>query len=1680
MNNQNIHNAGKLCYAMTRKRPEEFIKKEANWLAGKESFSDGINVRVITNSARRGVTVVIKDKKPLFKHINSSFLCAAGILESRGRTGVHEIKNFYKNLSKMKIYVGKTENNGEFIELTKNNKNLFNIQVKKNPRLFDFDVKFNKDINLDNSQLVIPVEETLENIALIALPEEKFLEIAKYGFGKLKVSEKVLNGIEKVLHKSHIGEGLKIHHGVEIVEGINEETEEFNHEKHKNYEKVSPISHPLQKPQENKQSDIIKSLSVKKQHHKSPVKESYPKNIEQKSAIDKSLESLKKGKKPSIKTIENATQQIKEETEYLEKSCSESEDTYESIIEKIGNDKFTKLLKLYATRIAFDIFRKSLENNHKKSDEEFIQEGYSSHVNKLYQSMIPPTPMSLLYYQRTTHQTLSPYWNLYDRFELFDNYIKDYKALEKDLSNRLSTRKNLLDKAEHHKETLLAHDQAIHQTYHDLLKKRKSVLANITFINESLEYLGPLLVSEFPSLEFVMDKANDLQQILDTHDAKENAYFKKEYQNSLSKAEQNHYQLGRRIGSLEQDIGFLNERKMQQRISLLNNSESASPLEMYDLLIQTHQTLEEELENDANTISNLRKQINFNQQMANSLYNQANGKDTAHNKKHHKDRVVEAVNDRIEADGLVNNNINLKREVQVRQENFNTKKKTTEDYGNTIDHKKTTKNIDDFYYTLVKKEIENQLGKDDENSNIRKAALKGFLNYRFSKDQRLNIVNQGFLSSENLLRELSMIAAMCEQGGIAHYGQKTQMLISMGRNIYNIVDFYSTWNHGNALLNTTLSTIREANPSCTKIDAIKALGPIVFASVYLVPGLQMLTTSLTLVRQGYYLFKGAKREDNPFLQLHEQIINVSKQIQQSSKGLHKQLNFNHEETKLLITNVCTQIEEMHSNVLKEIENAKNKIIENIQDSKNLQYAQTINAKSDKIKLKINQLSERLNNSKTDQESSQHLDKLLNYFKTQINLPCQDSLRGIITTRSSFGKKEKKACVSTSTATRFPEIFSGVIALQSGFSENIPSVKLLLIIIECYLSSLRSLPDNISEEQHEALIDIENTIVYQCEIIVDFIKFIPEYALQVHNQQIKLLTSWNKRINLRELSKKCIENNLIQLILEQKKFSREPSGKKRFAISNMLQKTSLYPNEEDKNSGWSEAGKASGAVGAGVVAGAGAAIATKTLVMSTVSIIVAGSALTVSLPLIAGLALFAPVPLAYTAYKGGKKLNEVIKRPTKKQVEELKKIRPSNFMEGVENLKPLKNKKIIQIDFWIEKDGTPNYSFLRKQKLVEEDVKKVYPFCATALIDKDGVDTTHQNRESIISIEDASRLEAASCPVNLDSYDTEIQKLFDSYLSLVEEILECGDKESNSTTILASSTPSLIPLLFPKEVLDYCEKAMTYEKAVISIEGQGNLVPMYTFEKQEGAYVLKINYHHIHSQEKTEIIGFEILEIDEVTVQSFTNATFEEENPVVNLNECLLQLMYAQLFDCPLLGIPGSDSVIFPNTHWIAPSERFFPSFYTLLYKKPHEKITFNHRDYTEEVSLQLKNYAHNQTNINPLSVSRIKACALEGGYRFQRTTKNLMETLKKEKKELQKNYDCLKACFCLATSMSDIEIDIILEKELGIVDPTHTDYILQKLHLKEISFEEDEGLIETARYYFNAFPSDAIKQIKAM
>lgn len=182
----------------------------------------------------------------------------------------------------------------------------------------------------------------------------------------------------------------------------------------------------------------------------------------------------------------------------------------------------------------------------------------------------------------------------------------------------------------------------------------------------------------------------------------------------------------------------------------------------------------------------------------------------------------------------------------------------------------------------------------------------------------------------------------------------------------------------------------------------------------------------------------------------------------------------------------------------------------------------------------------------------------------------------------------------------------------------------------------------------------------------------------------------------------------------------------------------------------------------------------------------------------------------------------------------------------------------------------------------------------------------------------------------------VSAAFTRHLNAISQSSQNGD------VVLCSMKQDLIPLRFPKEVIDRFNKLVAVNNEVLETYNEGSIqLGSYDLREEKESYEMTLQYYVSPDRLYNEFV---IARFDKETLEAFKYfkpAPTEQKDIVVqgpNFNEFLIQTMYGDQYQ---LGLPGRGSYKLKNISLIVPVERQFKGLYQ-IFKESQRLIAFNY------------------------------------------------------------------------------------------------------------------------------------------
>jgi ubiquitin C-terminal hydrolase len=219
-------------------------------------------------------------------------------------------------------------------------------------------------------------------------------------------------------------------------------------------------------------------------------------------------------------------------------------------------------------------------------------------------------------------------------------------------------------------------------------------------------------------------------------------------------------------------------------------------------------------------------------------------------------------------------------------------------------------------------------------------------------------------------------------------------------------------------------------------------------------------------------------------------------------------------------------------------------------------------------------------------------------------------------------------------------------------------------------------------------------------------------------------------------------------------------------------------------------------------------------------------------------------------------------------------------------------------------------------------------------------------------------EASDSMYTPENYDLAITKLKAEYHLMLDAFINGKEPpaasrclydhfKKESCQIITGIRDDLVPLIFPKELIEECEKLIP-ELYGLEATGSGTLIPFYDFSLEHGTLIICFKHVSPEDSNSYKFCRVDVAKFDMQTLRCFQT---DIKNPKsIALNEFLIQAMYTGYAEG--LGLPG-DETFETKTRLLAPSERKFPGLYNLWVDAAYCMIEYNSRRYSKEVQQNL-------------------------------------------------------------------------------------------------------------------------------
>lgn len=1023
----------------------------------------------------------------------------------------------------------------------------------------------------------------------------------------------------------------------------------------------------------------------------------------------------------------------------------------------------------------------------------------------------------------------------------------------------------------------------------------------------------------------------------------------------------------------------------------------------------------------------------------------------------------------------------------------------------------------------------------------------------------LPFISKKILSEENYQKLSSKICR------VPLYLQTGTKILEQG---YKIVDSYAMWKLGSDAFDMTFESIKTgnpmisipvassssqgtgattttvklieptpANPDATFLDAIKKFGPLNFVANYILPGVQIISGGLTMLRLLNHFFSGCPRTQSPeemmLIKIGDFLTNYTKQLDAQIVALHEQLDKNHAEVIENLTLIRSDMSILSSEIIYEIEQSRDMILGEQRETTYNDHTVRTKTIGENIVEKRTGLALDLMNSKIKSKV------IYKYYRRMIKDLVHKS-RKDINTGISYGQGETETSLLTESplvkiehVKKNPDHYTGLIASAIGFNYHMSSLYLFNELFTNYQFAndrcqrfLENPVINRFSDDCATLLKGQGQVLMQLcqqiDCVITRSRITQDECLNTIQNHIKTIRSINKGytdgmlLNAKERwlqemnqSKQPSFFGLLRSHLEKNKV-----GHQKFCLAEIFCKSPLrnsyiphkrHRNQEIRNS---------------IIGG----IANSLFFFYLAPVIVPANIIQgiINIDKYDEGQLFLSLKnderTVSDLLRQNQRQKELRYRPDYSEYHQ--KIIEDGQDEGVPNYRVVKwhskkqSHRIMKI--WLSADGALSTSFehdygvdpIRNYKNTKDNaifraklgrtyaVKVVIPHTErSGLWGAEPVEELQDlikvyDKTSLITLDEVNKLFPNIHTVSTDEYNTQLNQLMSDYEQIIvnpEGIAQgnCFYEIKGKFRLIESSDPTLDLLMFPEELLLELENRMNPDRIQMETTGVGFLYPTYSFKKATGtdSYRLSIQYDFVDKEKPAErslYREFEIAVIDENTVKAFSKPTFsKDDKSKPNLNEFLLQAMYTGFVHT--LGMPGDQSVSLGQNKWIAPAERPFPGFYKLWKQFPNCSVNFNSRYYTETLSREAMEAGEGAMNnfaelgiLLRQSTSNPIGMKINLGKKIREMKDKLVET----KNKMEENYNRILVYCRLITKLDDFSLKQKLETNLGLYDPVDFsslyDLVIQGSEFTPI----DENELNMFKTVVENIPSDAVARLR--
>lgn len=307
-----------------------------------------------------------------------------------------------------------------------------------------------------------------------------------------------------------------------------------------------------------------------------------------------------------------------------------------------------------------------------------------------------------------------------------------------------------------------------------------------------------------------------------------------------------------------------------------------------------------------------------------------------------------------------------------------------------------------------------------------------------------------------------------------------------------------------------------------------------------------------------------------------------------------------------------------------------------------------------------------------------------------------------------------------------------------------------------------------------------------------------------------------------------------------------------------------------------------------------------------------------------------------------------------------------------------------------------------------------------------------NENSLAGSDDIEKIPNPRTMYRDEEYNSKVRELIGRYFTFIGGVMDEANLEAflgiDSSRILTSQKSDLVPLAFPKNLLETFEQKIMYELQMMEGVGAGTLIPFYNLATDNQRHVLSIVYRFVPTDgtKPLEFCHFDVAYFDNTTIKAFEKDLISNEQ--THPNEFLIQAMYGGYYG---LGLPGKGTYTCSRSGLIAPSEAAFQGLYKIWKDAPEAVVKYNSSEYTGNT--------HDTMGSNPPARHIFDKDYLV----VMKQLRLKKDKLSQEVEEYEKDYFALFALFKMMSGVSNEILFKEMKSKLALHQPHEQDRLYQ-------------------------------------